>query len=385
MSDLKQAVAEIKKAILSSQFQAAKMTNSFQLSLYFSIGRYVSDNTRNKSWGSGAIDKISEILQRELPGLRGFSAENIKKMRTFYEAWYAVLSKSYNSVATATEIPNNSNIDIYALVDSNRPPLATDFNLQEFLSLGFSLHMEILQKTKTQDERLFYIHQAVINSWGKYQLRDYLKADVFSNQGRLPNNFSNTISPVSQTLRAIEMFKDEYLLDYINVEELGERDKQDVNERVVENGIVLNVKRFIQQLGPDFCFIGQQYRLAVEGEEFFVDLLFFNRSLRRLVAFELKRGAFKPSYLGQMNFYLTLLDKDVKQPDENPSIGVILCKEANRSVVELAVRDFTKPMGVATFRLSDNVPDPFRVLLPIVEAAEELLADNETDKKNCND
>ncbi len=384
MGDLKQAVAEIKKAILSSQYQAAKMTNTFQLSLYFSIGKYVSENTRNKNWGSGAIENISEQLQRELPGLRGFSAENIKKMRTFYEAWNTMLVKSGNSVATATELPNNSNIDIYTLVDTNRSPLATEFNLQEFLSLGFSLHMEILHKAKTQDARIFYIHQAAVNSWGKYELRDYLKSDVYNSQGKLPNNFSNTISPVSQSLRAIEMFKDEYLLDYINVEELGERDKEDVNERVIENGIVLNVKRFIQQLGPDFCFIGQQYRLEVEGEEFFVDLLFFNRSLRRLVAFELKRGAFKPSYLGQLNFYLTLLDKDVKQSDENPSIGVILCKEANKSIVELAVRDFTKPMGVATYRLSDNVPDPFRVLLPIVEAAEELLSDK-NNKEDSND
>lgn len=126
MSDLKQAVAEIKKAILSSQYQAAKMTNSFQLSLYFSIGRYVSVNTRNKTWGSGAIEKISEHLQRELPGLRGFSAENIKKMRTFYEAWNTVLAKSQNSVAMATEFKNNSNIDIYALVDSNRSPAAEE-------------------------------------------------------------------------------------------------------------------------------------------------------------------------------------------------------------------------------------------------------------------
>ncbi len=357
MSDLKQAVAEIKRAILSSQYQAAKMTNSFQLSLYFSIGKYVSENTRNKSWGSGAIDNISAQLQKELPGLRGFSAENIKKMRTFYEAWDNVIVLASNSVAMATE-----------------------FNLQEFLSLGFSLHMEILHKAKTQDARIFYIHQAAVNSWGKYELRDYLKVDVYNSQGKLPNNFVKTISPSSQSLRAIEMFKDEYLLDYINIEELGERDKEVVDERMIENGIVLNVKRFIQQLGADFCFIGQQYRLAVEGEEFFVDLLFFSRSLRRLVAFELKRGAFKPSYLGQLNFYLTLLDKDVKQPDENPSIGVILCKEANKSVVELAVRDFTKPMGVATYRLSDNVPDTFRVLLPIVEAAEELLADKNNEE-----
>lgn len=380
MSDLKQAVAEIKRAILSSQYQAAKMTNSFQLSLYFSIGKYVSENTRNKSWGSGAIDNISAQLQKELPGLRGFSAENIKKMRTFYEAWDNVIVSASNSVAMATELPNTSVIDIYVLVNTNRSPLATEFNLQEFLSLGFSLHMEILHKAKTQDARIFYIHQAAVNSWGKYELRDYLKADVYNSQGKLPNNFVKTISPSSQSLRAIEMFKDEYLLDYINIEELGERDKEVVDERMIENGIVLNVKRFIQQIGADFCFIGQQYRLAVEGEEYFVDLLFFSRSLRRLVAFELKRGAFKPSYLGQLNFYLTLLDKDVKQPDENPSIGVILCKEANKSVVELAVRDFTKPMGVATYRLSDNVPDTFRVLLPIVEAAEELLADKNNEE-----
>lgn len=188
MGDLKQAVAEIKKAILSSQYQAAKMTNTFQLSLYFSIGKYVSENTRNKNWGSGAIENISEQLQRELPGLRGFSAENIKKMRTFYEAWNTMLVKSDNSVATATELPNNSNIDIYTLVDTNRSPLATEFNLQEFLSLGFSLHMEILHKAKTQDARIFYIHQAAVNSWGKYELRDYLKADVYNSQGKLPNN-----------------------------------------------------------------------------------------------------------------------------------------------------------------------------------------------------
>ena len=372
-SSIIQAVVDIKQAILTSQYQAAKITNSHQLSLYYAIGSYVSANTRNQRWGSKALVAISDQLQKELPGLRGFSAENIKRMRSFYEAWQPVIAGLHtNSVAMATEFANKCNINIYALV-GNSVTMATEFNMEEFLSLGFSQHMEILHKTNSVEERNFYIHQTVLNSWNKYALRDYLKADIYHHQGSLPNNFVKTINPITSSLKAIEMFKDEYLLDYINVEELGERDKMDIDERVVENGIVLNVKRFIQQLSPDFCFVGQQYKLEESDNSFFVDLLFFSRSLRRLVAFELKRGAFKPSYVGQLNFYLSLLDKNVKQDDEEPSIGLILCKEANHSIVELAIRDVNKPMRVATYRLSDNVPDNFRVLLPIVEAANDLL------------
>ena len=169
------------------------------------------------------------------------------------------------------------------------------------------------------------------------------------------------------------MFKDEYLLNFINVEEIGERDSLDVDERVVEQQIVENIKKFIMTFGNDFAFIGNQYHLEVYGVEQFPDLLFFNRELNALVVVELKTGAFKTSYLGQLMGYLSILDAKVKKPHENPSIGIVLCKSADRDFVEFVIRDYSKPMGVATYTTSQEMPEPFRKALPDIEELKKLL------------
>jgi hypothetical protein len=173
-----------------------------------------------------------------------------------------------------------------------------------------------------------------------------------------------------QARRAIRSFKDEYLLDFINIE-----DENDPDEKIIENGIVANIKKFILSFGVNkFCYMGHQHRLVVEGKEVFIDLLFFNRELHCLVAVELKRGEFKPAHLGQLNFYLSALDEYVKQDDEAPSIGILLCKEADRSFVEFAVRDYTKPMGVATYRTRNEMPELWKNALPDLDDMKELLA-----------
>lgn len=174
-----------------------------------------------------------------------------------------------------------------------------------------------------------------------------------------------------QAARAVRAFKDEYLLDYINIEDAS--DDADVDERVLETALVGEIKRFIQSLGADFCFVGNQYRIIVEDREFFVDLLFYHRALRSLVAVELKRGEFKPAYLGQLNFYLSALDDKVRHPDENRSIGLLLCQKARRGIVELAVRDFNKPMGVAVYRLNSEIPQPYQSLIPLIDGVEKIL------------
>lgn len=213
--------------------------NREQLALYFGIGRYISEHSRKGYWGTGAIESISEQLQRELPGLRGFGARQLKNMRQFYEAWMPVLSSmEHNLAATAAEI-------------------RTD----EFLGISFTHHVEILSKTKELAERTFYIHQSYVNSWDKYSLREMLKADPYHHQGSMPNNFAKTLPAAGNAIRAIEMFKDEYLLDFINVEEIGARDEADVDEREVEQAIVSNVKNFIMTFGRDFTFVGNQYHL----------------------------------------------------------------------------------------------------------------------------
>lgn len=258
-------------------------------------------------------------------------------------------------------------------LDENWPPVAADFKLEYFLGVSFSHHMEILSKTSDFAERLFYIREAALGHWSKYMLRARLKENLYHHKGTMPSNFSLAMSEDKQYLKAMQMFKDEYFLDFINTEELDLSDPQDMDERVLEHEIINHIRDFIQCLGSGFCFVGSQHRIVVDGEEFFADLLFFQRDLKALVVVELKKGKFKPAYLGQLNFYLSALDEQERRNGENPSIGILLCREANRNVVELAIRDYTKPMGVATYRTADELPGTYKVLAPIIEEVPKLL------------
>lgn len=375
-----EAVKIIKTAILRSQNRAAQYSNKEMLSLYYAIGGYVSNNSRKGAWGSGAINEISSRLKEELPGLRGFSAENIKLMRKFHEEWQSYFQKSAEtlisdkSVATATDL-DKVEVSMVGSVP-NWLPTATDLSIKAFTEISFTHHIEIIRKAKNIDERLFYIRECARNRWSKYALRTRLQEDLYHHQGALANNFAITLPEHKQYMQAIKMFKDEYLLDFINTEELDVTDLHDIDERVLEKEIISNIRNFIQCLGSGFCFVGNQHRIEVDGEEFFLDLLFFQRDLKALVVIELKKGKFKPAYLGQLNFYLSALDEKERKKGENPAIGILLCKEANKSVVELAIRDYSKPMGVATYRTADDLPKNYQVLAPIIEEIPKLLNDD---------
>ena len=373
--DLLQAVKTIKQAILESQYRAAKAVNREQLALYYSIGKFVSENSREGTWGTGAIETISQALQKELPGLRGFSATSIKKMRQFYEQW-SMLTTRPPMAGDLQSSDDEAVIKTDQLLTVIRPPMAGDLDLQDFFALGFSHHNEILSQTKTLEERVFYIHQAATLSWDKYTLRDMLKADLFHHQAQMPNNFLKTLPKKQQALKAIEMFKDEYLLDFINVEELGVRDPQDIDERVIENSIVQNIKNFIMTFGKSFTYHGNQVHYDKLGHDHWIDLLFFNRELRSLVVVELKKGTFKPAYLGQLSLYLRILDDDERLPGENPSVGIILCKDADKTYVEYVLQDYNKPMGVATYKVTQ---DRLRELLPSEEEMRRLLVADDSD------
>ena len=376
-----EAVRTIKTAILRSQSRAAKSTNAEMLSLYYTIGGYVSGNSREGTWGTGAIDEISARLREELPGLRGFSSGNIKLMRQFFEAWQPYLQTNdeffLESKSVATAIESEQANDVGLATSQKRLPAATDFPMEAFMGISFTHHMEILHKTKELDERLFYIRECATGHWSKIALRTRLKENLYRHRGALPNNFSVTLPDDKQYMKAIRIFKDEYFLDFINTEELDLTDPQDLDERVLEREIISNIRNFIQCLGSGFCFVGNQHRIEVDGEEFFADLLFFQRDLKALVVIELKKGKFKPSYLGQLNFYLSALDEKERKSGENPAIGILLCREANKSVVELAIRDYSKPMGVATYRTADELPVSYKVLAPIIEEVPKMLNEAE--------
>lgn len=364
------AVTTIKQAILHSQYAIAQMANRELLSLYFGVGKYVSQNTRNGAWGTGAIEATCKQLHGELPGLRGFSASALKKMRIFYEKWQMIENRSS---------PMNENQHLTEIIETkilaNRSLAVNDLDMHDFLSLSFTHHYELLAKVDDIDERIFYIHKTVENHWTIEKMVDAIKSDIYHHQSAMPNNFVQSIPNRISSLKAISMFKDNYLLDFVNMEELNAREK-DVDERVLEQKIVQNIKDFIMTFGRDFTFVGNQYYLEKYGVEQFPDLLFYNRELMALVVVELKMGDFKPAYLGQLSAYLRILDSEVRKPHENPSIGVVLCKKANKSFVEFLIQGYDNPMGVATYRTADEV----KKLLPSESELRKLL-----DETNEND
>ena len=390
MPGLANAVQVIKTAILHSQELSARKVNADLLALYYFIGGYISQESRKQQWGSGAIASISEQLQKELPGLRGFGETSIKNMRIFYEQWSKFIIRqpmadelqSDNTQSSINRQPSADELQMPTITELPIAPLnfvPSTFDIptaHDFLSISFTHHMEILNKTSTLEERLFYIHNAATYKWDKYKLRELLKQDLFHHQSEMPNNFLLTMPKRAQALKAMSMFKDEYLMDYINVEELGARDASDVDERVLEQTIVQNVKNFIMMFGKDFTFVGNQYHLEKFGKDHFIDLLFYNRELTCLVAVELKLGEFKPIYLGQLQTYLQLLDDEVKKPNENPSIGIILCQDADKSYVEYVIQRYDSPMGVATYKTSADMPDRLRKSLPSIDALKELMQSN---------
>ena len=375
------AVKTIKTAILQGQYAAAKGTNRIQLATYFAIGKYISLNSRQGFWGKGAIETISEQLRRELPGLRGYSPSNMKNMRLFYEKWSVLDSKSPIAIGESSE--QNSTIAIgelqsedYQIIDIYRSlsvDNVVDFPIEVFFSVPFTHHIRILEKTQTQEERYYYMHRCVMENLSVDGLVKIIKQDDFLHKSILPNNFVNTISDPANARKAVMMFKDEYFLDFINTEEIGERDFADIDEKVVEKEIIHNVKNFIMTFGRDFAFIGNQYHLEVYGHDHFPDLLFFNRELNAMVVVDLKKGEFKPSYLGQLAAYLRILDDKVRKPHENQTIGLILCKSADKEYVEYIIQDYNKPMGVATYTTENDMPEKLRNALPPVEELKKLL------------
>jgi len=385
---LSQAVEAIKTAILQGQYEANKNVNRIQLAVYFAIGKYLSENTHHFAYGTGALKAISDQLRRDLPGLRGYSETQLKEMRKFYEEWQFLDAKK--SVVTDECTPQEKSvitdelqiiqnqIDIYRTIII---PDLKEFPVEDFFAVPFTHHTRILALCKDLNARYYYIHRTAVEYLSVDRLKKLIQENAYEHRELMPNNFRNTLTNSALARKAVMMFKDSYQLDFINTEEIGERDKQDVDEKVVEKQIVQNIKNFIMTFGNDFSFVGNQYHLEIYTEEFFPDLIFFNRELNALVVVELKVGEFKPSYLGTLTTYLRILDDKVRKPHENPSIGIVLCKSANKKFVEYVIQDYQKPMGVATYTTADDMPEKLRKALPDMEELRRVLSKDEENKE----
>ena len=333
-------IQSIKRQIVQSRYIEARLANKEQLFLYFKTSKMISDKRKAQKWGSKVLDQISSDLQRELPGLKGFSSGNLKKIRIFAEAYSPHLTIG----STLSNQIGKTNLEEVLSISSTLSNQIEGNNFYgAFSGKSFSHHFTILTKIKDWQSRVFYIYSSAVNFWSLSVLEHHIENDLFSKEGKLPNNFKKTIIESLKPF-ALKVFKDEYLLDFIAGDELDD-------ERHIEQQVVINIRNFILQMGKGFCFIGNQYRLEVDGEEFFIDLLFFNRHLQSLVAFEWKKNKFRPADAGQLSFYLNVLDEKVKLQQENPSIGIVLCKEKNNTVVEYAIKVLIKLWGWLRIKL----------------------------------
>jgi predicted nuclease of restriction endonuclease-like (RecB) superfamily len=350
-------ITELKRNIVRSRYIAASLANREQLLLYFRTGKMLSEKIATQKWGVNVLQSISSDLQKQLPGLRGFSYRNLRNMRQFFEVYNS--TSIWQSLTAKLQSEENRALLAKPTAKLNNPAL------EAFFGISFTHHILLLNRCGSMEERFFYIFQASTQLWSVAVLEHNINANLFRKKGKLPNNFTRTL-PKEIDPSAREVFKDEYLMDFMRLDE-------NADEREVESEIVGNIKEFILRMGKGFCFIGNQYRIELDGEEFFIDLLFYNRYLKSMVVFELKRGRFQPEYAGKLNFYLNVLDKKIKLPHENPSIGIILCKEKNNTVVEFSIKTINKPIGVSTYRISRKIPEDMKNVLPKVNELIRLI------------
>lgn len=355
-ADYVQAVKAIKQAIQVSRYRVSRHANGVSLGLYYGVGKYISEHSRNAAWGTGAIEHISNQLQQEMPGLIGFSAQNMRKMRQFYEEWVDVFENRSAVMSEIGIVPISVEIQPFTFCSSVMSEISEQ-DIMSFTSIGFTHHCIIFAQVKDISARWFYIRRAATEFWGTRRLEQALRDDLYHAEGTMPSNFAQTIPNEKQRAIAMQTFKENNVLDFWHVE-----DPDYVDERDVEQHIVNNIKNFMMSLGNEFTFMGNQYRVIVDEKERFIDLLFYHRRMRCMVAIELKNGEFQPEYAGKLNFYLSALDEYVKLPDENPSIGIILCRDKSNTEVEFTLRDMSKPLGVATYRSVDELPEHYRAL-----------------------
>lgn len=331
-ADYGQWLADIKNRVLTARHKAALAVNAELVSLYWHIGRDILQRQAAQGWGSKVIDRLGRDLREAFPEMKGFSRANLLYMRAFAEAW-------------------------------------TDFETvqQSVGQLPWGHNVLLLNRIKEQEARLFYVQKAIAENWSRATLEVHIKNRLHERQGKAVTNFAACLSAPTSAL-AQETLKDPYLFDFLS---LGE----DAQEREIENALMQHITRFLLELGNGFAFVGRQYRLEVNGDEFFIDLLFYHTRLKCYVVVELKATAFKPEHAGQLNFYLAAIDAQIKAPDDHPTIGLLLCKTQNRLVAEYALSGIDKPIGIAEYELVRALPEPLVTNLPTVEQLENELSD----------
>ena len=332
-------LADLKDQIRAARLKAGLAVNRELVLLYWRIGRQILTQQHEEGWGSKVIDRLSLDLRREFPEMKGLSSRNLKYMRAFYEAY-----------------PDETIVQQLAA------------------QIPWFHNCVLLNKVKRPEERVWYIRQNISQGWSRNVLVHQIESGLYERQGRALVNFERTL-PAPQSELARQILKDPYNFDFLT---LG----KEAQERDLEAALLSHLREFLLELGVGFAFVGSQYHLEVGDQDFYIDLLFYHLNLRCYVVIDLKISEFRPEFAGKMNFYLSAVDDILRHAEDGPSIGIVLCKEKNRVIVEYALKNINKPMGVADYQLSSALPENLKGSLPSIE---ELEAELEGSGKACDE
>ena len=352
--DYKQWLTHLKSQIRSTQIKAAVKVNVELIGLYWQLGKEIVDKETKVLWGDKLIPQLSKDLLAVFPEMKGFSRSNLY----YVKKWYLFYTQGITIVQQLVGQLQN--------VDVQQPVVQIPGFL---ISIPWGHHLQIITKCKQVDEALFYINETSVHSWSRNVLVHQMESGLFTRRGAAITNFDATL-PQPQSDLAKELLKDPYKFDFLS---LGEK----YLEKDVENSLVEHITKFLLELGAGFSFAGRQYHLEVGGEDFYIDLLFYHYKLRCFVVIELKTGKFVPEYASKLNFYLNVVDDTLKHEADQPSIGIIICKERNKIVAEYALRGINKPIGVSEYQLTETLPAALKGKLPTIEQIEEELKDIE--------
>lgn len=336
--DYKQWLSEIKQHIRQSQIKAAVRVNTELLRLYWHLGKEIAERRAEAKWGNGFFNTLSRDLKADFPDMQGFSPTNLKYCKRFY-LFYSQSDTIHHQVG--------------------------DELISPIFSIPWRHHIEILTKCRTIDEALFYVGKTLENGWSRAVLLNFLDARLFETQGKALTNFhKNLPEPMSDL--AQQTLKDPYNFDFLTM-------RENYNERELEDALTTNITRFLLELGSGFAFVGRQVRLEVNGNEYFIDLLFYHLKLRCYTVVELKVTEFKPEYLGQLGFYVTAVNRQFKCTEDNPTIGLIICKTKDRVVAEYALEGTNQPLGISQYDLMKVTSEELKNTLPSIEEIENEL------------
>jgi predicted nuclease of restriction endonuclease-like (RecB) superfamily len=321
---------DLKERIRHSRTQAVLSVNRELVLLYWQIGRDILNRQQQFGWGAKVIDRLATDLRQTFPDMKGFSTRNLKYMRQFAEAYPEV-----------------------------------QFVQEVLAQITWYHNITLIEKVKPSTERLWYAQQTIQNGWSRNVLVHQIESDLFHRQGKAITNFKQTLSK-SQSELAVQLLKDPYTFDFLSLEEKA-------RERDLEKALIKHLRDFLLELGIGFAFVGSQYHIEIDEQDFYIDLLFYHLQLRCFIVIDLKTTDFKPEYSGKMNFYLAAVDDLLKNPHDQPSLGIILCKSKAKTIVEYALRDLKRPIGVSTYQLTKVLPEQLQENLPTIEQLEAEL------------